>query len=772
MRDVLEHVWAKSPSKDQTEGETLSQHTAEVLGRLAGWRGRNPELGTRLGHPELFDLAAWALVLHDLGKCAKGFQAMLRGGASFSHRHEVLSLVAVGRIDAPDEAVQLLAAAVATHHKDVDCIGELYPFGSGDRDELLAELSEEDELAWGRWVTGEGWCDLAALGFGPLPAMVARSRRDAFAKAMRALLSVAQQVGEQDATTAHSLCVRMLRGLVVLSDHAGSAHEPLRDVKSLDSVAAFLHAARGRLGRGLESHQREASQTDGHVLLIAPTGSGKTEAALLWAARQREQSAGSPTTFYVLPYRASLNAMRTRIPDYGVPADQVVLQHSTATSSLYAQLLDRSYAPGDAAAMARREHNLATLMTAPVRVLTPYQLLRAFFGLRGHEAILTDAAGGVFILDELHAYDLPRLSLILMAVGHLARDLGAKILAMSATMPSVLSDALSEVLGGRMSFISADPATHARFARHTLRFANRDLLSEDTLAEIERRFRSGEAVLVVATTVKRAQTFFEAAVKRLGHAGLDLLHSRFAGRDRARKEADLAARVGTARRSATGMTAGTLLVATQVVEVSLDVDFDVLFTDPAPIEPLLQRFGRVNRGLRGGRRDVVVHTVHGSDAGRVYDSRLVDTALQVLRPYQDQAVEESDVQAWVDAAYRPIETAWRLELNDLMSRSESTVLRANHPLVSHPELAALFDELFDGCEVVPLSVATEYERLIETSPLDAIALRVPISSGQRAMLRRKGLIVQRKARGSMYSVAKVAYDAHVGLNLTQPDLEP
>ncbi len=760
MTDPLGHVLAKSAAGSEP-AETLTSHTRQVLARLAGWRARYPALPRHTARADLWDLAAWACLLHDVGKTARGFQAMLRGGPSFSHRHEALSLVAVGWLDAQDEAVALVAAGVATHHRDCEFIFRTYPPRSTQVSELVEELGGQ-ESAVAEWLR-TAVIDLGSYGFAALPPLRAVEAADAFYGAMRLLNSLSNQLAGQSAVTPLALAARAVRGLVVLSDHAASAHESLAQAPVLDTVAGF----RAQLGASWvgHAHQERSAQAVGHALLVAPTGSGKTEAALLWAAHQRQVAAGKPSVFYLLPYRASLNAMHARIAGrYAVSGDAVVLQHASATASLYRYLLeDKGYEATDAHRVAKHATNLGKLMTAAVRVLTPYQLLRAFFGLRGHDAVLTDAAGGLFILDELHAYDIDRLALILAAVHHLAQDLGARFFAMSATFPVVLREAVVEALGGSVSEIRAPRALEDAFRRHRLLLADRDLLDSGTLDDIARRAADREAVLVVATTVARAQQAYDELRNRRGDS-VWMLHGRFTVGDRAKKEADLARRVGTNSRSDG---AGTVLVATQVVEVSLDVDFDVLFTDPAPVESLIQRFGRVNRGRRGGLRDVVVCTHQPAEGRWVYRPAHVERSLAILRPFDGQPIEESYVQGWVDDAYAPIADTWRTELRKRIREVAESVVASNRPLDCHDNLRAMFDALFDGNEVVPACFADEYARLSREGSLEAAFLRVPVSFRQWQMLLRRGCL-----RGPDQDVADVPYTPERGLDLGYRDDQP
>ncbi len=306
--------------------------------------------------------------------------------------------------------------------------------------------------------------------------------------------------------------------------------------------------------------------------------------------------------------------------------------------------------------------------------------------------------------------------------------------------------------------ITADEKTQRLFQRHVLRIADHDLLDRASLEDVQRRYLAGEAVLCVANTVARAQSLFDSLRAALGEESVALLHSRFIGRDRTRKELAIASRVGTGRRIGGGP--GTVLCATQVVEVSLDVDFDCVHSDPAPVESLIQRFGRCNRGRRGGLRDVIVHGVL-PDRDEVYERADVERTLHILTPHHDRPIEESMVQAWVDAAYDPIAAEWSARLNRKMDEVRAAVVMANRPLDSNDDLRKEFDRLFDGTEVVPARFESEYRRQEREEPLLAPLLRLPITEGQRRRLARTGRI-----RGE---IVDLDYDGDRGLDLSFSD---
>ncbi len=789
------NLWAKSPQPPRLMGQSLVDHTRDVIDRIASLRDRMPKLSDLGQAPRLWHQLGLAAGLHDLGKAHPGFQAMVHGeSSSFDQRHEIISLAwlrwALG--DDPHRDLRIIAAAIASHHRDANAIFRKYNLGtlfdpSPNIEDLIADFPPADLPAVAELFLCEIVPHLQMRGLLE-PHWTVPSACDAPATQQAAVASIKEAVREWQfwveelnavgTTDVELIRGHFVRGLILLADHAGSAGRHFYTLPILRDCPKVAAALAPPAGKTFYWHQQACAERTGNTILIAPTGSGKTEAALLWAAKQYATIDGQPPIFYVLPFKASMNAMRlrllaalTRLSGDNQPAQDelVTLQHSSAVQVLYAQLLEREDSPQRATWLARNQDALRRLHTAPIRVLSPYQLLRAAFQLKGHEAIWTDAASGLFIYDEIHAYEPARLGMILAMLQWLAKQLSARAMVMTATMPQPIREFIESNLPN-VETIRAAEETINSFRRHRLRLLRQGLLEHDSVAKIVAEVRTGKAVLCVTTTVARAQQLRQWLQAELGEtAEIDLLHSRFNAIDRAAKETRLGELVSTKLDGQ--RIKQVVLVATQVVEVSLDVDFDVLFTDPAPLECLLQRFGRVNRSRRPEPLDVCVST-NAEDAQPVYRIAQVTSTLEVISSFDGLVIDEGLAQSWLDTIYAGnYGNAYRQMLQQSAKTFQRDVLQKAVPFDSSEQLEELFYKMFDGAEVLPLCLVDQYRKCFEDRPLEAAGMVVPISHNQWQSLVRKGLVVSKVETGLPIGspvVVNIPYDHENGLLLNPP----
>ena len=789
MADALSpDIWAKSPRGQQAIGESLHQHTERVVQRLAQLRERLPNLPAAVEDPHLWRRAFWACVLHDVGKAAAPFQEFLRGKPFWIHRHEIASLAflpwAIGD-DAEDLA--WAGAAIASHHRDASVIQDRYPldlpddwameklFG-GFSDAVLSQLRDWLRTAPALWASAYGFDEgaLAPAGTGPTGVDGRRFRAQAGPAAVQQVLASYEllhgTLKRDNADSAANRRALACRGLMLLADRLASAHAKPLDILQLPEADLLFKDADGNV-REPRDYQRLTGAAPRSVVVSAPTGSGKTEAALWWASSHQAAEPSRQTLIYLLPYQASLNAMQQRLKKAlpkqtaagngrARPSD-VGLLHGHAAQALYRMLLADGYGEAAADHVARRAVNLARLQHPAVRVATPYQLLRAAYKLPGYEMLWTSLHGALVIVDEVHAYDAHRLGLFLGLLRRLVERWDVQVCALTATMPDWLRTLLVERLGA--DSVQASAADFERFGRHTLQIKSGDLPS--ALPFVAERVRAGEAALVAANTVAGAQAAYATLERALGAERVRLLHSRFTGRDRQTHEHELMKLVGLKVEPRTPVA----VVATQTIEVSLNLDFDTIVSEPAPLEALAQRFGRVNRTGRLRRAPVYVLT-EPNDGQGVYKEQLVQRTLAVLADHDGQPIDEAALGAMLDRVYGDgLAEQFVAKVQKHADEFAKACLRDLRAFQSDEALAEKFDELFDGMEVVPVSLEAEFSRRLERQPLRAQELLVPISYRQFGRLRREQRVTK-LANG--FHVVDVPYDSHHGLRLTaQPDEE-
>ena len=332
--------------------------------------------------------------------------------------------------------------------------------------------------------------------------------------------------------------------------------------------------ASGNSFDGLRPFQVKCSEGVGHVIAVAPTGSGKTEAALLWCCRQIE-SGTVGKVLYLLPTMVTANAIHMRVKRlFGKHQIAVGLSHSLA------DLTREDNEEGEEDSGVYRQSVLFERHCfPPVTVATVDQILSTLLH-GGRWPLKTWAAmDAAIVLDEIHAYDPYTLALITQMISECAKT-GSKFFIMSATLPTVLVKLLTETLGKTAELSKIRDSELLDSVRN--RFTVYQEQVDNHIDEIIKQIQLGRRVLIVVNTVGKCQELADT----LSSYQPICYHSKFIHRDRTDKEVKIQ---GSDSR---------LVVATQVVEVALDIDYDVLFTECAPPDAVAQRAGRVNRRRR------------------------------------------------------------------------------------------------------------------------------------------------------------------------------
>ncbi len=706
-----------------------------------------------------------AALAHDLGKAADGFQQSLHHRQyRWEFRHEVLSAAVLLASAHPDNpAIWLAIAAILTHHRHLDD-------PQLRNDSGLPAIPEPDILhiaqqkfrdkaneLQGYWGWLQAFCiqhpELQPFHLPNAPSALQPPNEflEHLAQQCSSLFPLQSNANRDNHNGAKAVALMLTRGWLMASDHAASA-----------GVTEFKIDLPALSPPSPRSFQKQVGAHKGDAFLEAPTGSGKTLAALLWALHNRHSG---ERIFYLLPYQASIEAMAKTLEQY-FGSDHVAVLHARAIDYAFSEYFEQVGEYEAAAAQATVEAELNRLVHKPLKVATPFQLLKWLFGVPRWEIGISEMVEGLFIFDEIHAYDAHTVALIVEMV-RVLKPLGGRFLFMSATFPPFLKGLLKNALSAQAAEFALEPADNwsEQFlsqARHHLQWHDHPL--ESLVPQIVHAAKQGKRVLVVANRVAQSQELYRQLGQYLGEC-VHLLHSRFTRRDRVSKEQDI---IG-ALRGEKDLNLQ-VLVATQVVEVSLDVSFDTIFTEVAPVDDLLQRFGRVNRF--GEHRDgVEVHVARQFDAERlqwVYHLERIDATLHNA-PNNGTSLTVPTTVEWVKQVYQNGWTENERKRFDTAQAAFRQIIRSLRPLHCAPEGEAEFYGLFQSVEVLPSGLYNEYETHRRNRHyLLANQLLLPVPLGTFWMLQKAGRLTKLKD-GTLKT--DVVYDDKLGLLPDKIDID-
>ena len=590
------------------------------------------------------NLAYKGAIMHDIGKTSPLFQRSMHRGYNpppdFVFRHEIASLFFLS-LFAENERPAIIDMIVA-HHKSVyndvgrkgllDLDGDMDCFGR--HSEKFAEWSETA---------------LQILEFFGIKTH-----------------KISIEEAEINYEFAIEYCQKKQynyskwKGLLMAADHYASALEEKMEL-TIDKLfikpdLSFYNRQHKLYPLSLIS----ANDSRRHTLVTAPTGAGKTD-FLLRRCKGR--------VFYTLPFQASINAMYDRIKKDLKDTDaQIYLLH--AASRLKVE-------NGKIAESILQRH-----IGASVKILTPHQMASVVFGIKGFEAMLTDLKGCDVILDEIHTYT-SEIQAIVLKIIEILKTINCRIHVGTATMPTVLYKKIFELLGGKNEVyeVSLPDEILDSFNRHIIHKVSDFASCNDIIANA---IGANKKVLIVCNQVKRAQTFYEIIDGIYPNIRKMLIHSRFKRCDRAKLEKSLKDDFNTTSDAC-------IVMSTQVVEVSLDISFDVMITECAPIDAMIQRFGRINRKRTeetiGKFKDIyVIKPPEKESDARPYEIDVLQKSFDVLP--NDKVLEEKTLQSIIDKVY-PDARFFNLKYSGAVFENGKWLIRE----LCHKDKSALLDVL-------------------------------------------------------------------------------
>jgi CRISPR-associated endonuclease/helicase Cas3 len=307
-----------------------------------------------------------------------------------------------------------------------------------------------------------------------------------------------------------------------------------------------------------------------NILFSAPTGWGKTFASLKIASTKNPSH-----VIYVLPTVTAIRKMKKTL--------EKLLKTKVEESYYFAdveKVLNEKSVEWDLF--------VSRTFMSPIILTTLDQIVLTFLHTRKYFLKRFNLRNSVLIFDEFHLYPHNGLYILLNFIKKFNENFNynIKTVFMSATAHPALEKLVNSYISpAQFNFIDE----YKKKKRYLYSFYKEDIINHDVLVEIMKRSQNGNILVICNTVEKAIKTYLllKNLEKEYEIKNVLLLHSRFTYKGRRKKEDQLD--------EFSKLNKGFIFVSTQVAEVSLDMSFDYLFTELAPISSLIQRFGRVNR---------------------------------------------------------------------------------------------------------------------------------------------------------------------------------
>lgn len=673
-----EIILAKSPI--QGRQKTLLCHTKDVMASVELLYGHTNS-PTRLArewlrffrlknedYERFFMNTLAAAAFHDLGKANDGFQKAVRSKGDQGIRHEHLSGLILSLQDFKDWLAHnplldfdVVLSSVISHHLKIDPNRWGQPLGMSNSFRVLADKEDFTELldvigktlslpvpfrpyippVWSFRTNSSpffNFADILDAGKDQAHYFGREIRRDplrlSFLLSVKAALLVADSAGSGIVRAGHDIesWLKTAFGPLLSAD---AVHDKiiLSRIREIEKKTKQVFMP--------QDFQEQVRTLGDRVLLLAPCGSGKTLAAWNWiATRLREKPAAR--VLFLYPTRATATE---GFRDYvaWAPEEDAALAHGTAAYDLEEMFEN----PNDI----RTEKDFTTEQRLYALGFWQKRLFSAtvdqFLAFMQNQydalCLLPLLVDSVVVVDEIHSFDKVMFS----AFTTFLRQFDTPVLCMTATLSEGRQRTLVDECGLKLfpeTLNGLDDlrkrAEHPRYHLHTTS-------CEETEKKVHQALQENKKVLWVTNQVRKCQDIALSMRDRFGSEIVQCYHSRFKLADRRRRHKSVI-------NAFQGRRGPLLAVTTQVCEMSLDLDADVLITEYAPIAALIQRMGRCNRRGEPGDGKLGEIFMYPPTDSLPYKTEEIENAQPFAHALNGKIFSQSKLEATM-AEYQPVQ---------------------------------------------------------------------------------------------------------------------
>ena len=555
--DLLdESIVSNIREKKAKPNKSIIEHTNDLLDVL--------EILWNLGYikeERIYELIQKACIYHDIGKINKEFQKRVKNkGIKFDENkevaHNVLSLYFIDESKFNNKEDYLIVSNAVVNHHDYCDIG----LAIREKSDIIENLLEGLDHKKVKKV---------------IPAKIASISQDIDAIKIKGYLHKCDYSASSGYTAEYE------------NNFLEKSLENVLNKWKLDNQDASWN----------ELQQYCIENKNENIIAIAQTGMGKTEAGLLWISDNKG--------FFILPIRTAINAIYDRTKKYissygGNLEEQLGLLHSSSLEYLLSQSEDDKYDDKDEYIDKKEDkeiieyEKIAKQLSLPINVSTIDQLFDFVYKYPAYELKLTTLSYSKIVIDEIQMYGPDLLAYLVYGLERIVEQ-GGKVAILTATLPPFVKELLSK----NIKFKIKEDGFTDNSKRHNLKILDKRIDSNDICDKYEEneKLNKSNKILVVCNSITQAQNLYEEISNILGNENLHILHSKFIKCERLSKESEIIEFGKTYKDNKSNELdkQSGIWISTSIVEASLDIDFDYLFTELQDLNSLFQRLGRCNR---------------------------------------------------------------------------------------------------------------------------------------------------------------------------------